>query len=161
MWKSLKRNSGACCFLEMKAFHLNACVKWNFAVSNLCFHWSLNCIHLWAMLLPLSCIRSQLMDWWTCHSWKLQNCYWQFIFPLISNIRPYAFFVIKWLSAVLPSCLSALYITLCLCVDVSMTNSSACHHSSESFISLIRDAFIPFEGLQTPQQIEGFLQTDG
>lgn len=62
-------------------------------------------------------------------------------------------------------CLTSLsqcsFITLCLCVDVSMTNSSACHYSSESFISLIRDAFIPFEGLQTPQRIEGFLQTDG
>lgn len=39
-----------------------------------------------------------------------------------------------------------------------LTNSSACHQRSESFISLIRDAFIPFEGLQTPRWIEGFLK---
>lgn len=148
-------------FLEMKAFHLNACVKWNFAVSNLCFHWSLNCIHLWAMLLALSCIRSQLMDWWTCHSWKLQNCYWQFIFPLISNIRPYAFFCHQ-----MPQCCLTFFsqcslyhsLSVCGCLYDKFISMSL---SSESFISLIRDAFIPFEGLQTPQQIEGFLQTDG
>lgn len=78
--------------------------------------------------------------------------------PINIQHKPLRIFLSSNASVLSYLLVSVLFILLFVCVWMSLWQI---HQNCESFISLIRDAFIPFEGLQTPQQIEGFPQTDG